>query len=235
MPAHPSMRAPSPRTGRPLRRLPRPGRSTPTTTPALPPSTRTSSCACSLKWRICAGGPIARSPMPASTASPTSRATSWPCPTTWLARSGHSTPSCGSKPTPEPSALLEGVELTERELAKVLEKHGVKKFEPLGREVRSQPASGDVRDSRCLAARGQRRPGGAARLHDRRPRVAAGARRGGERRTEARGRAARERQWRSRAQTVELACPVWLEANSCRALGLFSSPLWGGEQTVIAA
>jgi molecular chaperone GrpE len=29
-------------------------------------------------------------------------------------------------------ALLEGVELTERELNKVLEKHGVKKFEPLG-------------------------------------------------------------------------------------------------------
>jgi len=29
-------------------------------------------------------------------------------------------------------ALLDGVELTERELKKVLEKHGVKKFEPLG-------------------------------------------------------------------------------------------------------
>jgi molecular chaperone GrpE len=29
-------------------------------------------------------------------------------------------------------ALLDGVELTERELHKVLEKHGVKKFEPLG-------------------------------------------------------------------------------------------------------
>jgi molecular chaperone GrpE len=29
-------------------------------------------------------------------------------------------------------ALLDGVELTERELIKVLEKHGVKKFEPLG-------------------------------------------------------------------------------------------------------
>jgi molecular chaperone GrpE len=29
-------------------------------------------------------------------------------------------------------ALLDGVELTERELMKVLEKHGVKKFEPLG-------------------------------------------------------------------------------------------------------
>ena len=29
-------------------------------------------------------------------------------------------------------ALIEGVELTERELLKVLEKHGVKKFSPLG-------------------------------------------------------------------------------------------------------
>src|SRR5205823_14518507 len=29
-------------------------------------------------------------------------------------------------------ALLDGVELTERELLKVLEKHGVKKFDPLG-------------------------------------------------------------------------------------------------------
>jgi molecular chaperone GrpE len=29
-------------------------------------------------------------------------------------------------------ALLDGVELTERELLKVLEKHGVKRFEPLG-------------------------------------------------------------------------------------------------------
>ena len=31
-------------------------------------------------------------------------------------------------------ALLDGVELTERELAKVLEKHGVKKFDPLGQK-----------------------------------------------------------------------------------------------------
>jgi molecular chaperone GrpE len=29
-------------------------------------------------------------------------------------------------------ALLDGVELTERELQKMLEKHGIKKFEPLG-------------------------------------------------------------------------------------------------------
>ena len=31
-------------------------------------------------------------------------------------------------------ALLDGVELTERELDKVLEKHGVKKFDPLGQK-----------------------------------------------------------------------------------------------------
>jgi len=104
------------------------------------------------------------------------------------------------------NALLEGVELTERELAKVLEKHGVKKFEPLGEKFDPNLHQAMYEDSRCLAARGQRRPGGAARLHDRRPRVAAGARRGGERRTEARGRAARERQWRDLLpQSVALA------------------------------
>ncbi len=35
---------------------------------------------------------------------------------------------------PSVKALLDGVELTERELAKVLEKHGVRKFEPQPRE-----------------------------------------------------------------------------------------------------
>jgi molecular chaperone GrpE len=36
------------------------------------------------------------------------------------------------KADPPTKALLDGVEITERELLKVLEKHGVKKFEPLG-------------------------------------------------------------------------------------------------------
>lgn len=36
------------------------------------------------------------------------------------------------KAPPEVKSLLDGVELTERELLKVLEKHGVKKFEPNG-------------------------------------------------------------------------------------------------------
>ena len=37
-----------------------------------------------------------------------------------------------ARPMPGVKALLEGVELTERELLKALEKHGVKKFEPQG-------------------------------------------------------------------------------------------------------
>ena len=75
---------------------------------------------------------------------------------------------------PAIKTLLDGVELTERELLKVLEKHGVKKFEPQeGRQVRSQPASGDVRAAGSVAAGGHRRAGGAARLHDRRTDAAA--------------------------------------------------------------
>ncbi len=44
-------------------------------------------------------------------------------------------------------SLIEGVELTERELLKTLEKNGVKKFTPQGGEVRSRSASGDVRSA----------------------------------------------------------------------------------------
>ena len=72
-------------------------------------------------------------------------------------------------------ALIEGVELTERELLKVLEKHGVKKFSPRRREVRSQRASGDVRGGDHRIAAGPRRASHPGRLHDRRPRAAPGA------------------------------------------------------------
>jgi molecular chaperone GrpE len=41
-------------------------------------------------------------------------------------------PELRSNADPGVKALIEGVELTERELLKVLEKHGVKKLEPLG-------------------------------------------------------------------------------------------------------
>jgi molecular chaperone GrpE len=42
------------------------------------------------------------------------------------------TPELRETAEPAVKALIEGVELTERELLKVLEKHGVKKLEPLG-------------------------------------------------------------------------------------------------------
>jgi molecular chaperone GrpE len=41
-------------------------------------------------------------------------------------------PELSSGPDNGVKALLEGVELTERELNKVLEKHGIRKFEPVG-------------------------------------------------------------------------------------------------------
>ena len=50
-------------------------------------------------------------------------------------------------------ALIEGVELTERELLKALEKNGVKQILAAGREVRSQSASGDVRDAETPTCR----------------------------------------------------------------------------------
>ncbi len=40
--------------------------------------------------------------------------------------------SCARRRTPAVKGLLDGVELTERELHKVLEKHGVKRLEPAG-------------------------------------------------------------------------------------------------------
>ena len=58
-----------------------------------------------------------------------------------------STPRLREKADANVKALIEGVELTERELLKVLEKHGVKKFSPAGREVRSRTCI--RRCSRC--------------------------------------------------------------------------------------
>jgi molecular chaperone GrpE len=50
-------------------------------------------------------------------------------------------------------ALHEGVELTERELLKTLERHGVRQIDPQG-EFRSQPAPGDVRGPDAAIAKG---------------------------------------------------------------------------------
>ena len=89
-------------------------------------------------------------------------------------------------------ALLDGVELTERELLKVLEKHGVKKFEPLGEKFDPNLHQAMFELARPLAGRRHGRPGGAARLHDRRAGAAARAGGGRQGRTQggARGGAA---------------------------------------------
>ena len=81
-------------------------------------------------------------------------------------------------------ALVDGVELTERELLKALEKNGVRQFTPQGEKFdpNLHQAMFEVPDRH--GARRQRRAGGAARLHDRRAGVAPGAGRGVERRTE---------------------------------------------------
>ena len=75
-------------------------------------------------------------------------------------------------------SLVEGVELTERELMKVLERNGVRKVLAARREIRSQPASGDVRSAGWHGAAGHRRAGDPGRLHARRSRAASGDGRG---------------------------------------------------------
>ena len=71
-------------------------------------------------------------------------------------------------------ALIEGVELTERELMKVLEKYGVTKFSPAGEKFdpNVHQAMYEVREFR--AAGGPRGAGHPGRLHARRPRAAPG-------------------------------------------------------------
>ena len=79
-------------------------------------------------------------------------------------------------------ALLEGVELTERELMNVLEKHGVKRIEPLGQKFdpNRHQAMYEIEDAE--RGGGHRHPGDAGRLFDRRSDAAAGAGCGGQRR-----------------------------------------------------
>ena len=81
-------------------------------------------------------------------------------------------------------ALVDGVELTERELLKVLEKNGVKKFDPKGEKFdpNLHQAMFEVPDARVPSGFGG--AGDPARLRDRRPRAAARAGRGLEGRPE---------------------------------------------------
>ena len=57
--------------------------------------------------------------------------TSWRSPTT-CERAIDAFAQAGSEPDPQTKALIEGVELTESELSKALDRHGVRKIEALG-------------------------------------------------------------------------------------------------------
>ena len=96
-------------------------------------------------------------------------------------------------------ALLDGLELTERELIKVMEKHGVKKIEPQGQKFdpNLHQAMFEIPDPERAGR--HRRADHAARLHHRRARAAARAGRRIQGRAEsAAGRSAGERQFRRR-------------------------------------
>ena len=76
---------------------------------------------------------------------------------------------------PALKSFLEGVELTERELLNVLERHGVTRIEPLGQrfDPNCHQAMYEVRERRRAGGHGGRRH--AVRLHHRRPLPQAGA------------------------------------------------------------
>ncbi len=83
-------------------------------------------------------------------------------------------------------ALIEGVELTERSLLNALEKERRQEIRSRRRKIRSEFSAGDVRSPRRFGCPGHGRAGRAGRLHDRRARVAAGARGGVQGRRESR-------------------------------------------------
>src|SRR5262249_6009713 len=82
--------------------------------------------------------------------------------------------------------------------ARIIEGVGEEQRPPIlaaGRKIRPERSSGDVRNSRCDSTRRQRRPGRSARLHARRPRVAASLGRRVKRWTENSASAGRQRQY----------------------------------------
>ena len=91
-------------------------------------------------------------------------------------------------------ALIEGVELTERELLKSLEKNGVKKFSPQGEKFdpNLHQAMYEMQDPKLPP--GSVGAGDPGRLHDRRARAAPGAGRRGEGRAEGDGQSADRQQ-----------------------------------------
>ena len=110
-------------------------------------------------------------------------------------------PELRASAEPGVKALIDGVELTERELLKALEKNGVRQFTPRGEKFdpNFHQAMFEVPDASVPA--GSVVAGGAARLHDRRARLAAGAGRGVEGRAESRRRLLADQRQRQKSAT----------------------------------
>ena len=87
--------------------------------------------------------------------------------------------------------LIDGIELTERDLGKTLERHGVKIVEPQGQKFDPEPPSGDVRGAECRGSGRNRRAGRAGGLRHRRARAPAGPGRRGQGRPQGRRQSGR--------------------------------------------
>ena len=83
-------------------------------------------------------------------------------------------PAGAAEQDPALKSFLEGVTMTERELLNVLERHGIKRMQPMQRAVQPAPASGGHGDPAHRRAGRHRRAGVPGRLHHRGPRAAAG-------------------------------------------------------------
>ena len=98
------------------------------------PTSRTSSCARSPTWRTCAAAPSARSRTPAPTPS-TNFARDMLNVADNVAAALESVPAEARESADGAfRALIEGIELTERDLLKTLERHGVRKLDPQGQK-----------------------------------------------------------------------------------------------------
>ncbi len=83
-------------------------------------------------------------------------------------------PELRASAEPGVKALIDGVELTERELLQGAGKERRAAVQPARGKIRSQRASGDIRGCQSFGAGGQRGRGRGAGLHDRRARIASG-------------------------------------------------------------
>ena len=98
----------------------------------LPPTSRTGCCGRSPRWKTCASGPRAKSPTPALYGV-TSFARDMLAVADNMRRALDAvSPELRASAEAGVKSLIEGVELTERELLKALEKNGVRQFTPRG-------------------------------------------------------------------------------------------------------